>query len=346
MILRYLAVTAALAISLWGCGKANDGAPSLDVSGQHPAGWVLKHGPSYLENSGQCRECHGADLTGGISKVSCFSVNLGAQTCHSGGPHPVPWPEHNKAPNQGNACTPCHGANLGGGAIAPACATCHTQLIPGTVPVLGTCITCHNKPPQGGIFPNISGAHRKHNLLPGVGGVCDTCHNGGGTGKANHGRQLTVAFLPAYNAKTGTATLNSDNSCSNVRCHGGVRTPPWRTGRIDTGSNCVACHTLGTAFQTPQFNSYYSGEHAFHTAPPPTGEVGLVCGDCHDMTVTRNGAAHFGNLSSARFDLDPGFTIRAPVGYTKNGATITCSPGQLPPPGSFSIGVCHGQRSW
>jgi len=339
-VLIKILVAAIISVSLWGCGKANDNAPALDVVGQHPAGWVSKHGPLYLGNPGQCGECHGADLTGGIAKVSCFSVNLGAQTCHPNGPHPVPWPEHNKAPNLGNACTPCHGATLSGGPNAPACSKCHLLLTPGSLPVLGTCITCHNKPPQGAVFPNISGAHRKHNPRPGVADVCSTCHNGGGSGSSGHGKQLTVAFLPAYGAKTGAATINPDNSCSNVSCHGGVRTPVWRTGKINPGTDCIQCHTAGTAFQTPQYNSFFSGEHIKHLT-----EVGLVCTDCHDMSVTSSGASHFSGLNTpSTFELNPQLTIRGPVNYTKNGATATCSPGQLP--SGFSIGVCHGTKNW
>lgn len=81
-----------------------------------------------------CTECHGEDLAGGISLISCFS-------CHDGpdgdSGHPEGWPLdttdtvafHGKYGSRyDNACRICHGINLTGG-IGPACSICHDGTI-------------------------------------------------------------------------------------------------------------------------------------------------------------------------------------------------------------------------
>ena len=51
---------ASIAFSLWGCGTADDKAPSVSVSGTHPAGWYVTHRQSYssaflLDGATQCK---------------------------------------------------------------------------------------------------------------------------------------------------------------------------------------------------------------------------------------------------------------------------------------------------
>ena len=78
-----------------------------------------------------CEECHGGDLSGGVSGVSCSS-------CHLGGPgstHPQAWGQLvaiNHGPyvdtNGNTACAnaACHGADLNGIAQSgPSCSSCH-----------------------------------------------------------------------------------------------------------------------------------------------------------------------------------------------------------------------------
>ena len=66
----------------------------VDASGNSVPGWLTSTGGShansatrnYIANGGRssCTECHGSDLTGGISRVSCFGNTAG---CHHG---PIP----------------------------------------------------------------------------------------------------------------------------------------------------------------------------------------------------------------------------------------------------------------
>lgn len=321
---------------IWGCGKANDSVVTVDSSGKHPTGWVTVHSGSYLQDATTCKGCHGASLTGGISGVSCSSSSFNGMSCHAGGPHPLPWPAHNNSSNQQAACSPCHGAGLGGGVNAPACTQCHKQLLSGNVPLLGTCISCHGNPPNGAAFPNISAAHRAHTAVT---LSCSACHSGGGSGTATHGQTLIVAFSAVYNAKTGTAVMNSDGSCANVSCHGGKVSPRWRGGRIDPFTDCTTCHETGTAAGMPQTNSFYSGDHQKHL-----GEIGMLCIDCHDMAVVAGSAAHFSGLDTPAFELAAARTMRAALNF--NSGARSCTPGSTPPAGSFSIGVCHAAQNW
>ena len=383
--------------ALFGCGKANDQAPALNSSSKHPTGWLTGHRSAYQQNRDLCRECHGIDLKGGVTKVDCFN-QAGVGQCHANGhgprnvPHALPftdgsvhgvvaktdlvycqschgtsggpgsnprfnvplgslkngcedchkpktahpplpgstsgWPGHSAAGNMGSNCTLCHGVDLTGGA-GPGCNTCHTGLNPGTIPTAGSCTSCHAKPP-------VTGNHSVHNALPGITGVCGTCHDGAGSGSPKHNNGTKdVAFAIAYNAKTGTAARNADGSCANISCHGGITTPVWG-GALAAG--CLSCHTKGTALNTPQYNSYFSGMHNKHV-----DQIGLQCTDCHNMGATVAGAKHFSGLGTPSFELAPAATIKVP-GYTS--ATPSCSPGKFPAAGTYSVGVCHNSEDW
>lgn len=397
---------------LWGCGTANNDAPSLDTTGKHPAGWVAVNGGNHRlgfnTTPTQCRQCHGNDILvpggkGGISGVSCSSTSFNGLTCHANGhvpriaPHAIPYtdpalhgpaakkdltfcqgchavpsassagsnprfrakigsltngcedchnvntahpstPAPNSAPwrgpfshrDAGNlvvACALCHGVNLDGiGGAGPACSSCHKAGSPLTAQ---DCTSCHSSPPSGGVFPNISGKHRVHSALNFVRGDCSTCHNGAGIGSLNHFNQAAdVSVSPAYNARSGASAFDSATlTCTNVSCHGGQTTPPWRSGRIDVGTQCISCH--GSRAQQPpdQFNSYFSGRHDFHVFA-----VGLTCIQCHDSGKLAIG--HFVNLNTPVFEQTPASTIRDVVNY----AGGSCTPNNAA--GNFFIG-CH-----
>lgn len=135
-----------------GCSSANSpeggggtSAYHVDLSGRSVAGWVaLPAGGTHVSTAAldyvasgglaSCAECHGADLAGGISKVSCFSNPAG---CHHG---PVPsWPTpavHGAAAKLPlgesgfNSCTICHGTDFSGGGSGVPCFGCHTVAAP------------------------------------------------------------------------------------------------------------------------------------------------------------------------------------------------------------------------
>lgn len=391
-----LLILTAACCTLFGCGKANDQAPALDSTGNHPAGWRTGHRIAYRQAPDRCRECHGINLEGGLAKVDCFN-QAGLGQCHAGGhgprsiihavpftdpalhgamarkdlticqdchgtaggagsnpvfnlvyaslpagcvssgchnqnpglAHPKPWNSHAAAGNQANACSLCHGANFGGG-NGPACSSCHKQLAAGTIPSSGQCVSCHGNPPNGAVVPNIAGSHAVHLALPELHDNCAVCHSGGGIGSSVHqvynsSRSPVVGILPAFSAKTGTASFNaSASTCANIKCHGGQTTPAWG-GSFSFG--CLSCHAAGTA----QYNSYNSGKHLDHIAN------GLACSDCHDSV--KLAAGHFSNLSSATINQAASGTLRSYLQYSQP----TCTPATVP--AGNQVGVCHANLS-
>lgn len=398
-----------LYIALSACSDGNSGSPSLDASNKHPANWLTGHRAAYFANPVPCRECHGIDLLGGITKIDCFNQGNLAQ-CHSnghgprsiihplpftdpaqhgpaasndlvicqdchgtpGGPgsnprfnvsigslatgceasgchlqnmaHPIPWERHRLSGNQANACALCHGATFGGSVTigSPACDSCHAQLVAGTLPSPGQCISCHGNPPSATTYPNIAGSHPRHASLSGV--TCSACHNGSGSGSHSHyssarrqNLQLPagMAFSRAYNARSGLATYSrTTKTCANVKCHGGQTTPAWGT-ILNSDTECLKCHAPGSS----QYNGYVSGRHDLHLG------LGLFCTDCHDM-ASRTSPSHFSNLSSVTFEQPPSASLRSYLNYNRTTPAPTCFITTAPPPGTQFTGCHSDQKSW
>ena len=176
-----------------------------------------------------------------------------------------------------------------------------------------------------------------------------------GIGTSNHFNQtVNVAISATYNAKTGgqatfapgtgplTDPANIGGQCTSVSCHGGIATPPWRTGVIDPAVNCTSCHQSKAV--SDQFNSYFSGRavvgppafaslHDFHLSA-----IGMACTDCHDTGNLAVG--HFVNLATPAFEQVPASTLRADNNYVGG----SCSPVNTGT--NFSITVCHATRGW
>ncbi len=312
-----------------GCtSSTND--KSVFSEGEHPVGWLpAGHKAAAQADPAVCQECHGDDYAGGISNVSCTRCHLGGYNAV----HPVEWGtsvvlNHGSyvAAHGADACANavCHGTTLTGvDQSGPSCtsASCHISS-----PVEFTdCTSCHGIPPSGSTAPNRAAAHNSvsGHFAPQVTlqDGCNTCHLGGGTGTVSHGTgTVTVAFVSAYNAKSGVAVYNGDGSCSNVSCHGGQTTPVWLTGHIDVNSQCTVCHSFGTS----QYNSFVSGQHDFHV-----NVVGFPCVTCHDTTkLVQN---HFTSLNTTTMEGPASATIGVSVTSYSNGVCTT---------------PCHDQRSW
>jgi len=300
------------------------------------------HGPLAKSDLTYCEGCHAAPPGGGPGSNPRFNVPIGNLTagCESSGchdpktAHPTQWRGftatapggHRTAVNMANACVLCHGATLAGGA-GPACSTCHTAGSPLT---LINCTSCHSSPPSGAAAPNRPGAHPVHGALAAVvANGCATCHNGGGTGTANHAYGRTSAylsFLAAFNAKSVVASFNAtNNTCANVSCHGGQTTPNWLTGTIDVNTQCTACHVAGSSLGNPQYNSYYSGHHSTHV-----NDEHISCYTCHNTGSSYLAANHFTHLDTAAMEGPASATLDPSLQY--NGTS--CDPS------------CHGLRDW
>jgi len=136
-----LALILLSAVSLFGCSSSTSTGVFVDSQGNHPADFVTTH-PAFARPDGSaCVTCHGDDLRGGVSKVSCFSDSRNGVSCHANGPafHPADWVD---VKTRGTASW--HGdAYLSSVLInGHPCSTCHTLGTSGT-PGTGKCVTCH-----------------------------------------------------------------------------------------------------------------------------------------------------------------------------------------------------------
>jgi len=298
------------------------------------------HGPPAKADLTVCQACHANPSDGGPGSNPAFNVPVGSLTngcedCHEQGTaHPVPWSSdndpatsHQTAGNMAIACALCHGVNLNGGA-GPACTTCHEQGSPLTAL---NCSSCHGKPPS-------EGAHQKHNALTNVTGICDSCHNGAGSGTPNHfyNGVVDVAFLQTYNAKSGTAVFNiGGGTCSSVSCHGAQTTPVWLGGTLNVDTQCTLCHRSRNA--SDQYNSYFSGEHDKHVS----GE-NIACTVCHNIacTVCHNTVklqdAHFTFLNTPAMEGPASATLNDALNY--NGTSCN--------PEAGGLNGCHASHNW
>ncbi|MBI4912225.1 MAG: CxxxxCH/CxxCH domain-containing protein [Acidobacteria bacterium] len=278
-------------------------------------GYVPSHRDA-LKQESACAACH--DFTKGRTppnpaSPSCFSASRNSVGCHANGPgqanHPIPFTgtAHTGADQAAfNAnCRSCH-ATSGASPLpaAPLCSTCHQSGSPLTTP---NCASCHGRPPAGSSFPNVAGVHAKHDALSEVAGTCATCHDKSDSGTLVHydhangrpGRDglrtppAPVGFPGTFDAKAGKGTFDPATlTCSNVSCHGGIKTPSWQGGSINSAADagCRQCHTLGTSAGVPESNSPYSGNHALHLG----SKVNALCTDCHAMGNGSAGARnHF-----------------------------------------------------
>ena len=260
---------------------------------------------------------------GSAANYVAANQTCGTFTCHTivhvnfswsgGASHSVPFTGANHtsvtSSNFAANCGSCHFETGSATKIGPTCTVCHQTGSPLTS---RNCTSCHGDPPSGATYPNVAGKHAVHGALPGV-GVCNPCHNGLDTGTLEHYNRANarsgknalrvppgdIAFLAAYNAKSGPASFNATNrTCSNVICHGGQATPDWQTATanaIDVPNACLSCHVSGTT----QYNSYFSGEHARHISA--FGLSATTCKRCHDVAKV-NVSGHFQNLATPAFE--------------------------------------------
>ena len=137
-------------LALIGCGTPAEKATYDPDAGQHLANWmVADHVAAAKANIGECMECHGSDLSGGISGVACAE-------CHLSG-----------SPLTKTNCTSCHGLS----AIVPytsrhsgfpntSCLLCH-RVVPISAPRIDhslsgrtNCLGCHDPPSSHDAWPN------------------------------------------------------------------------------------------------------------------------------------------------------------------------------------------------
>jgi predicted CxxxxCH...CXXCH cytochrome family protein len=264
-LMRFSAILL-LIVTLWGCGSGNSSSPTaIDPTTRKHAtpGWFDKgtggvHPSAYFADSVSCTECHGKDLSGGISKVSC-SPGVNSAGCHERFPHNNGFASsavHGlaaKGPvtatnNLGMAhCTRCHGLEYQG-AVGPSCIACHQTVNPGTqaphaanwkLPKrhsltaesnASACFKCH----AGGQYSHAPKTPAQAGTEPG-------CFNG----TLCHNQAITHA-LPFIAAESHGNEIKSNGWYYCDACHGvsekvtGYRRFNVPVGRMANG--CETCH--------------------------------------------------------------------------------------------------------
>ena len=204
--------------------------------------------------------------------------------------------------------------------------------------LVADCVSCHSVPPDsttpGGGRPNRDLAHSAHETIAVISGDCSVCHEGKGSGTADHYDTSAPASIDIQN---GYAEFNqsfvigggSPISCDNVRCHGG-QTVTW-TDSIDLNSDCESCHTVGgSTFNRAKDKDDGGGLHKKHV------EEDAACTVCHDTTKLNTQNRHFNDLDD--------------TGVNEAGATITLNPDSGGGPGTYNQGAqtctvtCHNEE--
>ena len=379
-ILNYILIITALAAISFGCSTANQDSPLsfVDASGNHPDGWLSAHRGYAQPDGSPCMDCHGDDLAGGITSVSCSTDSYNGQSCHAGGPafHPAEWVSTHRefAQPDGTLCMECHGDDLLGGtsgvscstdsfngqschgsgpAFHPAdwldssltgnawhgdaydygfringsiCADCHGTIIGVTWPDLpdpSDCVECHFTS-TGGMYPIGSdwthGAASHSSFLnspeeP----VCVACHevnisfgNLGNLDSCHNCHEVATHDVEYLDHDADADDSGKfDSLCSS--CHAITGTSP------NTGAPlCISCHTDGSPYTQTNCTSCHGNppniddEHGEHS-----GEA--TCDECHQGAGSGSGLNHFYDD-----ELDLEFTAATDMVFNGSSCTGTC----------------------
>ena len=280
-------------------------------SGSSVSGWRVvpsggTHASSatldYIANggSGGCTQCHGSDLSGGISRVSCFANPAG---CHhdpvSGWVAAPPAAQQHglsakRAPGNSSffACQLCHGADFQGGGATVSCFLCHGVSAP--------------HPPR----PWRSGSGYTHtDTDPSNGPVCGQCHRNGANTSPSHppptpapagtpagcfnntlchglevaphalgsGWTLPGANFHGFQAKKDLAYCQS--------CHGAPGTTSFAGGVANT--KCTTCHAVAHAHPTTWYNAPVTAFPGYVPSHRDSLKQDTTCVICHDYTRGR-----------------------------------------------------------
>lgn len=219
----------------------------------HSDGTAATPDPAYPNGLADCKSCHGANLDGGASRVSCT-------TCHAS----KGFPDWNGA---SGSCTFCHGSanRTGEAAKAP------------PVDTLG-----RNLPTQRGV-----GSHQAHVAGKAIteGVACASCHTVP-TGLDHVDGAVQLALVrPGTTTATGTFDATTA-TCSNTYCHGNFRngkagnSPAWTA--TSGQANCSTCHA------SQLYASDFTDKHHSHSVSDST----YSCGKCHPVGVMPNMPLH------------------------------------------------------
>ena len=343
-------------------------------SGNSVPGWLVipsggTHTSSatldYIANGGNsgCTQCHGSDLSGGISKVSCFGNPAG---CHhvpvSGWVATPPAAQQHglsakRAPGSSGfaSCQICHGRNFSGGGANvsclnnPAChgagvfsphppspwlsstSYTHTTTDPSNATV---CVQCH--------FPGSPNNPANHPATPAAAGTPPGCFNG--TMCHNEVAHAVPFDTTDHYSVTNTAFTANCGSCHAVTGTSPVSGAPLCTACHTAGSpltalSCTSCHANPPSGATTAYPNV-AGAHATHLALGTT----IVCDTCHNGLGT-NTLNHY-NRANALPGED---ALRVPPGDAAFPATYNAKTGASSFDNTAALSCsnvsCHGGQA-
>ena len=303
--LRHSTLSLILLVAFAGIAGCADDNSSGGMSS--PPDWVVvpsggRHAKSatltYIASGGSssCIECHGADLSGGNSKVSCFGNPAG---CHHGpvaGWVVTPPAAQNhgvaakKAPgNSGFAsCQICHGSSFSGGGSKESCFRCHVAIAPhpakpwrgptythadtntSNAPV---CAQCH--------FPGSPNNPANHPATPAAAGTPPGCFNSTLCHGATAAPHAVGAAWRDPNPQFHGLTAKQDLSyCQG--CHGTPGTTLFNGGTAPTSCQSSTCHLRAKAHPIP----WYQASQPFPVyvvSHRDSGNRSVACAICHKV---------------------------------------------------------------
>jgi hypothetical protein len=274
--LRAVATFALVLVVCAGCTKKRSGSP-FDPDSGHPEEWLRQHPAAFLANSGSCIECHGADMAGGISKVSCFSVSFEDQSCHPGGPrggHPAGWAAASshgagaKAAGGFASCKVCHGSDFTGGATGLSCFGCHGVRAP------------HPRKPWRGALSH-TGTEASNAA------VCAQCHQTGNPGPPGCYNNTLCHATPAGHpigwgspgqhgaaAKAAPGSMQGFDVCRG--CHGSA----FGGG---AAQSCYPCHNWPPGQNSAHGRSGWVDGGSSHRSTNPANAPVCALSACHQQ---------------------------------------------------------------
>jgi len=260
MLARFLAVAILFAL---GCSEQHH--PDNFSSG-------AIHGPALKVQTEDCRECHGEDLTGGTSGVSCDGCHSGASStawrgncvfCHGGVENETGAPPRNLDGTDIVGPFPAHTVHVTGSAIASAydCNQCHTK--------------ANDVLSPGHVFDDTPG-HAENDYGAGL------------------------SPRAAFSRETG--------ECSNAYCHGSGRADDGTVLAVAGPMPCNGCHPTQESGAAGWGNM--SGPHAVHMGSPNVTCASCHSPTTADGTTIASKDLHINGLrdvtiSEAGFQYDP-----------------------------------------
>jgi predicted CxxxxCH...CXXCH cytochrome family protein len=297
----------------------SDDAGVVSPGRYHPDGYsaAAVHGAETKLQKQDCRACHGADLAGGTSGVSCDS-------CHTPSA-PQAWRTN---------CLFCHGGTQD-----------QTGAPPRSIDGTNDPATQKFPPHHAHVTSTLSNAvdcmqcHVKATDVLSPGHVFDDT-----PGKAETDFGAGLSKQAVYD---GTA------KCTNVYCHGDGRGDNGTVSKSDGPRTCASCHASLAAGATAW--SKMSGAHSLHLGSTTMG--GATCADCHNSVTTDNTtiatpALHVDGLREVKFSATPtaGFAFDAPTqsctgtchGYAHSATVWLATAGARFHPAGYAAATAHG----